>query len=160
MKKHLLQKVTLLVLMSLLLSGLLCGGCTISNIDNSNQTAPPAIDITITEDGQYTSQKDVAAYLHMYNHLPSNFITKKDAKALGWNSKDGNLAEVAPRMSIGGDSYGNYEKLLPDADGRKYYECDINYDGGYRNSERIVYSNDGLIFYTNDHYKSFEPLYS
>jgi len=69
------------------------------------------------------------------------------------------LDEVAPGMSIGGDTFGNREGLLPKADGRKYYECDVNYEGGYRNGERIVYSNDGLIFYTDDHYESFEQLY-
>ena len=69
-------------------------------------------------------------------------LTKKEAKALGWESKEGNLAEVAPGMSIGGDYFGNYEGLLPEEDGRDYYECDINSDGGYRGPERIVFSND------------------
>jgi guanyl-specific ribonuclease Sa len=66
---------------------------------------------------------------------------------------------VAPGMSIGGDTFGNREGILPKEKGRKYYECDVNYEGGYRGGERIVYSNDGLIFYTEDHYKSFEQLY-
>ena len=74
------------------------------------------------------------------------------------NSK-GNLWEVTNKKSIGGDRFGNREGFLPEADTRKYYECDINYDGGYRGSERIVYSNDGLVFYTDDHYETFEKLY-
>ena len=78
---------------------------------------------------------------------------------MGWDSQSGNLDEVAPGMSIGGDIFGNLEKLLPEEKGRKYYECDVNYEGGYRNGERIIYSNDGLIYYTDDHYKSFEQLY-
>ena len=78
---------------------------------------------------------------------------------MGWDNQKGNLDEVAPGMSIGGDYFGNREGLLPKADKRKYYECDVNYIGGYRNGERIVYSNDGLIFYSDDHYKSFEQLY-
>ena len=113
----------------------------------------------VEEDGVYTSKEEVAAYIHEFGHLPDNFITKKEAKALGWESREGNLAEVAPGMSIGGDYFGNYEGLLPEADGRDYYECDINSDGGYRGAERIVFSNDGLIYYTEDHYESFEQLY-
>ena len=116
-------------------------------------------DAYLDEDGTYTSKEDVAAYIYTFGHLPDNFITKKEAKALGWESKEGNLAEVAPGMSIGGDYFGNYEGLLPEEDGRDYYECDINSDGGYRGAERIVFSNDGLIYYTEDHSASFELLY-
>ena len=114
---------------------------------------------TLSEDGTYTSKDEVAEYLYLYGHLPSNFITKKEAKKLGWVSSEGNLDEVAPGMSIGGDYFGNYEGLLPEADGRDYYECDIDFDGTYRNAKRIVFSNDGLIYYTGDHYESFELLY-
>jgi guanyl-specific ribonuclease Sa len=113
----------------------------------------------ITEDGAYTSKKEVALYLHTYGHLPNNYITKSEAESLGWDSKKGNLWDVAPGKSIGGSHFGNYEKQLPDAKGRKYSECDIDYDGTYRNAKRIIYSNDGLIFYTEDHYKTFEQLY-
>lgn len=113
----------------------------------------------IAEDGSYTSKEEVALYIHTYGRLPDNFITKKDAEALGWVSREGNLWEVAPGMSIGGSRFGNYEGQLPDEKGRKWYECDINFDGTYRGAERIVYSNDGLIYYTGDHYESFEQLY-
>jgi len=115
--------------------------------------------LQVKEDGVYTSKEEVAAYIYEFGHLPDNFITKKEAKALGWESKEGNLAEVAPGMSIGGDYFGNYEGLLPEEDGRDYYECDIDSDGGYRGAKRIVFSNDGLIYYTEDHYESFELLY-
>lgn len=114
---------------------------------------------TLAEDGSYTSKEDVALYLHIYGHLPHNYITKKEAQQLGWDSKKGNLEEVAPGKSIGGSHYGNYEGLLPEKEGRKYYECDLDYEGGYRGAQRLVYSNDGLIFYTEDHYQSFEQLY-
>jgi guanyl-specific ribonuclease Sa len=110
-------------------------------------------------DGEYTSVEDVALYLYLYGELPSNFITKKEAQDLGWVSSEGNLWEVTDHMSIGGDKFGNYEGLLPEASGRQYYECDVNYEGGYRGDERIVYSNDGLIYYTDDHYKTFTLLY-
>ena len=113
----------------------------------------------IDENGTYTSKEEVAAYLHEYGHLPSNFITKKEAKKLGWISNEGNLDQVAPGMSIGGDYFGNYEGNLPEAEDRDYYECDIDFDGTYRNAKRIVYSNDGLIYYTEDHYETFELLY-
>ncbi len=114
---------------------------------------------SVTEDGTYTSREEVAEYIHLYEKLPSNFITKKEAKKLGWDNSKGNLAEVAPGMSIGGDYFGNYEGNLPEADGRDYYECDINYESGYRGSERIIFSDDGLIYYTADHYETFELLY-
>lgn len=114
---------------------------------------------TIAENGTYTSKEEVAEYLHTYGHLPSNFIKKKEAQKLGWVSSEGNLWDVAPGMSIGGDYFGNYESLLPEAEDRDYYECDIDFDGTYRGARRIVYSNDGLIYYTEDHYESFELLY-
>lgn len=113
-------------------------------------------DVTVEEGGSYTTKDEVALYIYTYGELPANFITKSEAQDLGWVSKEGNLWEVAPGMSIGGDRYGNYEQILPDG---KYKECDINYEGGYRGDERIVYSTDGYIYYTDDHYESFTQLY-
>ncbi len=104
----------------------------------------------------YTAPEDVAEYIYLYGELPENFITKKEAGNLGWESSEGNLWEVAPGMSIGGDYFGNYEGLLPDG---KYRECDVNYDGGYRGAERIIYGEDGSVWYTDDHYESFTQLY-
>ena len=77
---------------------------------------------------------------------------------LGWVSSEGNLWEVADGMCIGGDVFFNYDDVLPDANGRQWYECDVNYSGGFRNAERIVYSNDGLVYYTNDHYETFRKI--
>ena len=112
----------------------------------------------IDEDGAYTTKDDVALYIHTYGHLPDNFITKKDAQALGWPG--GSLEPYAPGQCIGGSRFGNYEGLLPEADGRTYTECDIDTLGAdSRGAKRIVFSNDGLIYYTEDHYKSFELLY-
>ncbi len=126
------------------------------------ETAPPAPaepepGVAYGED--YSDPYDVADYLYLYGELPPNFITKSEAEDLGWVSSEGNLWDVAPGMSIGGDRFGNREKLLPEADGRTWYECDVNYRGGYRGAERIVYSSDGLIYYTDDHYASFTPVY-
>ena len=112
----------------------------------------------VEEDGWYSTMEEVAVYLTLYEKLPGNFISKYDAENLGWDNRKGNLDKVAPGCSIGGNRFGNYEGLLPEAKGRKYTECDINYDGGYRNGERIVFSNDGLIFYTSDHYQTFTPV--
>ena len=100
----------------------------------------------------------MAAYLREFGRLPDNYLTKKEAQALGWVSSEGNLWQVAPGKSIGGDPFGNYEGLLPKKSGRSYYECDIDFDGGYRNGKRIIFSSDGLIFYTDDHYESFEEI--
>ena len=116
-------------------------------------------ELTVSEDGEYTSKEEVALYIHLYNHLPSNYITKNEAKDLGWDSGAGNLNKVAPGKSIGGDKFGNREGLLPKKDKRVYYECDIDYVKGKRNGKRIVFSNDGLIYYTGDHYEKFELLY-
>ena len=130
------------------------------NDDSSNQVSDNGSNaLNVTEDGEYTSKEEVALYIHTYKHLPSNYITKNEAKKLGWDSKSGNLAEACPGKSIGGDKFGNREGLLPEKDGRQYYECDIDYVSGTRNGKRIVFSNDGLIYYTEDHYNTYELLY-
>lgn len=113
----------------------------------------------VEEGGRYTAPEEVAAYLHLYGELPENFITKRKATDLGWESNKGNLWDVTDEMSIGGDNFGNREGRLPEQDGRKWYECDVNYEGSYRGAERLVYSNDGLIFYTDDHYETFIQFY-
>ena len=109
----------------------------------------------IREDGYYYSKDDVALYIHTYGRLPSNFITKKQAQSLGWEG--GSVERYAPGKAIGGDYYGNYEgKLLPGS----YHECDINTKGkSVRGAERLVYSTEGVIYYTPDHYETFIRLY-
>lgn len=114
---------------------------------------------SVEENGNYTSKDDVALYIHTYGKLPVNYITKAQAQEMGWDPEKGNLSDVLPGMSIGGSAFGNYEGNLPRASGRRYFECDIDYDGGYRGPKRLIYSNDGLVFYTEDHYKTFEQLY-
>ena len=146
-------------LLAIVLSAmLLLTGCS-STLELPNGSAIGKPSATVQQDGTYTSKEDVAEYLDTFGHLPDNFITKKQARALGWDNAKGNLDEVAPGMSIGGDYFGNYEGILPEENGREYHECDIDYDGGYRTAQRIVYSNDGLIYYTQDHYETFELLY-
>lgn len=112
----------------------------------------------IDQYGSYTTKEDVALYIYTYGCLPQNFITKDQARQAGWNG--GSLEPYCPGMCIGGDSFGNREGLLPKAQGRSWTECDINTLGAdSRGAERIVFSNDGLIYYTGDHYESFTLLY-
>ena len=116
----------------------------------------PETEAAIDPLGSYTSKEDVALYIHLYGELPMNFMTKKHARDLGWEG--GSLEPIAPGMSIGGDHFGNYEGLLPED--REYTECDIDTRGkDSRGAKRIVFSDDGLIYYTEDHYESFELLY-
>lgn len=117
---------------------------------------PDGTKLSVEEDGVYTSKDDVSLYLQTYGHLPSNFITKSEAKRLGWEG--GSLEKYAPGKCIGGDVYGNYEGLLPEED--EYHECDIDTLGAdSRGSKRLVYS-DTAIYYTDDHYESFTLLFS
>lgn len=128
-----------------------------SNADNQEESGLK--EQALAEDGWYYSRDDVALYLHTYNHLPTNYLTKNEAEALGWNNKEGNLWDVADGYCIGGNKFGNYEGRLPEKSGRTWHECDVNYQGGYRGSDRLLYSTDGLIYYTEDHYNTFTQLY-
>lgn len=179
MKKGIRLFLSILLWITLLCSG--CGDKTnaVEKMDAVPETAPVestyvssetdtgATDTEMTEedsalpkeDEAYSSKEEVAAYIYEFGHLPPNFITKKEAQELGWDNREGNLWDVAPGKSIGGDKFGNREGLLPEKTGRQYYECDIDFEGGFRNGKRIVYSDDGLIYYTEDHYESFELLY-
>ncbi len=122
--------------------------------DPGQGTQDPVID----ENGTYDSKEDVALYIHTYGKLPPNYITKNEAEKLGWNG--GSVEKYAPGKCIGGSRFYNNEKKLPEKNGRKYYECDIDTLGASsRGTKRLIYSNDGLIYYTDDHYKTFEQLY-
>ncbi len=112
----------------------------------------------LEENGSYYTKEEVASYINCYGKLPPNFITKSEARELGWEG--GSVERYLEGAAIGGDVFGNREGLLPKADGRIYYECDIDTNGkDSRGAKRIVYSNDGLIYYTDDHYESFTLLY-
>ena len=126
--------------------------------DSNIQAEESADSYTITYGESYTAPEAVAAYLYEWEELPPNYITKSEAENLGWQSNKGNLWEVAEGASIGGDKFGNREGILPE--GENYRECDVNYQGGYREAERLVYSTDDYdIYYTADHYESFEQIY-
>lgn len=143
-----------------------------SALDTSDDTTDPAtadtteIDDTaeieeieeIEENGSYDDKDSVALYIHTYGKLPQNYISKAEAEKLGWSG--GSVEKFAEGKCIGGAKFGNYEGLLPKKEGRQYYECDIDTLGkDSRGAKRIVYSNDGLIYYTDDHYESFELLF-
>ena len=118
----------------------------------------PTKEPAIAKDGWYYSKDEVALYIHTYGCLPSNYITKNEAEDLGWSG--GSVQKYKKGAAIGGSVFGNYEGLLPKKKGRTYYECDIDTDGkSSRGAKRIIYSNDGLIYYTDDHYESFTQLY-
>lgn len=156
------------LIMSLAVTLAVFTGCTQQPAQNSEtaaeanqeqiQGSTDGDEYEITYGESYTAPEAVAAYIYEWEELPSNFITKSEAEKLGWQSDKGNLWEVADGMSIGGDKFGNREGLLPQ--GENYRECDVNYQGGYRDAERLVYSIDDFdIYYTADHYDSFEQVY-
>ena len=109
---------------------------------------------TATADGA----NGVDLYVATYSTLPDNYLRKKKEQNLGWNPLLGNLADILPGRMIGGDKYKNRDGRLPDAPGRVWYEADFDYTGGYRNDCRLLYSNDGLIFVTYDHYLTFYEI--
>ena len=145
-QKFKLDLKTILTLI-VLAAALLLGGC-----NGWNDAADEA------HTGAITAPQAIADYIFEHGKLPDNFITKKEAEALGWDSSRNDVSDVAPGKSIGGDRFGNYEGLLPKKSGRQYYEADCYYEGRKRNACRVVYSNDGLYFYTDDHYETFTEM--
>ena len=137
----------------------LLGGLTPSAEPGGELTLlpPDGGELSVDEDSEYTQKDELALYIHLYGHLPGNFVTKAEAEAAGWTG--GAVSRKLPGKSIGGDRFYNREGLLPSAKGRVWTECDVGYSTSSRGGERIVFSNDGLIYYTNDHYDSFELLY-
>ena len=161
MKKWMNKRVVTFLFIMLCLLGMTgCSLYTSYTVNTSSSVENAAVqqkDTVIDEDGSYDQKDDVALYIYTYNKLPGNYITKKEAQKLGWEG--GSLESYAPGKCIGGDRFGNYEGLLPEEEGRTYKECDIDTIGKKRGAKRIVFSNDGLIYYTDDHYESFDLLY-
>ncbi len=120
-----------------------------SDFSNKNNNSSNQID-------ELTNDEIVVKYLKEHGELPDYYITKSEAKSLGWVPSKGNLCEVAPGRAIGGDIWTNRQKSLPTKSGRRYFEAELNYNCGNRNADRVVFSNDGLVFVTFDHYRSFE----
>ncbi len=123
---------------------------------NSSVSQPePQRPLTIDEK---TQANTVADYLQQHARLPDFYISKKEARAKGWNAKAGNLCDVLPGRAIGGDRFMNREKQLPEEAGRQWFEADVNYQCGHRGSDRLLYSNDGLIYLTTDHYRTMQRV--
>ena len=125
----------------------------------AQSTPQPSSENGVIQGQAYYLYEDVAAYLHSYGELPPNYFTKAEAKKLGWDADKGNLWEIEPGACIGGDRFGNREGRLPAPPEGGWYECDVEYDGGYRGAQRLIYALDGTVYYTADHYNSFERLY-
>ncbi len=139
----------LLVLLAVLLGALL--GPVFA--EQAGPTATPV------PEGPIIDPQSIADYLFAHGELPDNFITKTEARELGWGTRYRYVSDVAPGMSIGGDHFGNYERILPVGKGIRYYEADCYYTGGKRNAFRIIYSSDGRVWYTEDHYNTFTELF-
>lgn len=136
---------TLVVLAAALVLGLFNGWNDAKDEDGASAAVP-------------AYAQEVADYIFEHGKLPDTFITKKEAQEMGWDSSKNYVSDVAPGKAIGGDRFGNNEELLPSKSGRTWYEADVNYVSGKRGAERIVYSSDGLVYYTADHYESFTEI--
>ena len=97
---------------------------------------------------------ETVSYIHAHHALPDYYLTKEAAQAKGWQPSKGNLCDVAPDMMIGGDVFTNSEHLLPSEPSRVWHEADFDYTCGNRNAKRILYSSDGLVYTTTDHYRT------
>lgn len=146
---------------------LLMSGCTASASGKNKKNTPtpvvtpeatvtPAVTVT---PGPMDAAQELADYIFEHGELPENYIRKKDAEALGWKTTYRYVSDLGPGITIGGDYFGNYEQKLPVVKGRKYYEADCYYEGGPRNEYRIIYSNDGHVWFTGDHYNTFTELF-
>jgi hypothetical protein len=120
-------------------------------VENRNNSGNSSSQASIDE---LTEEKTVIRYVQQHHRLPDYYITKNEARKQGWNPSRGNLCEVLPGKAIGGDKFGNREKRLPE--GEKYYEADVNYHCGSRNADRIIFTGNGEVYLTKNHYKSFE----
>ncbi|CAD7798289.1 Ribonuclease [Chryseobacterium aquaeductus] len=122
-------------------------------IEKSHQDSSKKIENNHSID-ELTAEKRVIDYVKINHQLPDFYLTKNEAKKQGWNPSQGNLCEILPGKAIGGDHFNNREGKLPKAG--KYFEADVNYNCGNRNADRIVFTKNGEVYLTKNHYKSFE----
>lgn len=130
-----------------------------TSAENQNNDAKTEILKTYNQNNsvdisEITNAEKVISYVKTNHHLPDFYLTKNEAKKQGWIPSKGNLCEVLPGKAIGGDNFGNREKKLPS--GEKYFEADVNYNCGNRNADRIIFTKNGDVYLTTDHYKSFQ----
>lgn len=124
----------------------------------TESTEPVLSDEGFPVEGEsYYDLINVVLYLELYSELPPNYITKKEAQALGWQG--GSVEKYKEGAAIGGDHFSNYEGQLPRVKGRNYTECDIDTNGYHsRGSRRLIFTDDGLYYYTSDHYETFSEV--
>lgn len=103
---------------------------------------------------ELTNETMVINYVKSHHELPDYYITKAEARQQGWQPSQGNLCDVLPGKAIGGDHFSNREKKFPK--GEQYFEADVNYNCGNRGADRIVFTKNGDVWLTHDHYKTFE----
>lgn len=150
------KKIVILLILAILIgAGVYFKWHSRQQADIIGQTVAPT---AVHNIDKLTVQQNVVNYLRQYHRLPDFYITKRKARQSGWDPRAGNLCQVVPGKAIGGDRYNNREKLLPAAPDRQWYEADINYHCGHRASDRLLYSSDGLIYVTLDHYKTFSRV--
>lgn len=154
-KKFLMRVFTFVMVVSMMFSSL-------TSVSAINSKTLPRItsSVTVEYEREYYSKEEVAMYLYKFGVLPKNYITKSQAKKLGWKAGKNNLWVVSNRKCIGGDIFANCQKLVPAESGRVWFECDVNYNGGGRGNDRIIYSSDGLIYFTCDHYRTASFLFN
>ena len=163
MRKH--HKLAVLFVL-LLTAVLLLTGCTANALETAKTkkateapAAATAVPAPTATPGPLDEAQRLADYIFEHGELPDNFVTKKEAQAMGWQNGYRYVGDIEPGLCIGGDYFGNYEQKLPQVKGRKYYEADCFYQGGPRNEYRIIFSTDGHVWYTGDHYNTFTELF-
>ena len=117
---------------------------------------------TLAAFAEQVGLRDVPAFVETVRtlrdtgHLPPRYVTKDEARARGW--RGGGLCTVWPGHVIGGDVFNNFGRQLPGGAGRVYHEADLDTGCGQRGAKRLIYSNDGPIFVTVDHYNTFTQV--
>jgi ribonuclease len=99
--------------------------------------------------------------LRATGRLPANYVTKSAAVAAGWTPGKP-VGSAIPGAQIGGDVFQNTSSILPSTPGRVWYETDVGLSSTVSRSKqpgtRLLYSNDGLLYVTSDHYNSVHPI--
>jgi len=136
-----------------------------SSSQNANVSSSSLQDIldAILETGIYTAKDSVATYIYLFHKLPSNYVNKATGQTLyenetgntfsKWNFNPWTLLGVM----IGGDIFYNNEGLLPSEN--SYRECDVDYHDSSRGTKRLIYTLNGIVYYTANHYESFTKIY-
>ncbi len=148
-------------LSSFVIVGLLLAALAVAVLAPADESGQPAgtLQALATELGLAEPSAFVATVesVRATGRLPSDYVRKGEARDLGWRPGS-DLCDSAPDRTIGGDRFQNREGRLPDAPGRQWFEADLDFDCGRRGAKRLVFSNDGLIFVTTDHYESFTEV--